>query len=261
MKQNQNKLFPQLLSILFCIGVWLLLAYLIGAPLILPSPLAVFSEILKLLRTSSFWLDFLLTFLRVLISFAISVISGLLLGIASAKYSFVNDFLKFPISVIRSTPVVALILPAMFWFTSGIVPVFVAVLMALPVMTASSYSGFTPSYDTRQRLFKAQCLGLRGWIPFWYIKVPAALPSVKAGAEAVFGLCWKVVAAGEVLSLPKKGAGSLMHTAQVHLETARVLAVTLILVLACHLTQKAFKLGRGFSFAKNIKKHYNKSLQ
>ena len=55
-----------------------------------------------------------------------------------------------------------------------------------------------------------------------------------------FGLTWKVVAAGEVLSLPKYAAGTMLQKAQVHLETSTVIAVAIILVLVSFAIERLF---------------------
>ena len=92
--------------------------------------------------------------------------------------------------------------------------------------------------ENQEKLFKASCYGFTGFKAFRYIRLPAALPSLMAGAESVFGLCWKVVAAGEVLSIPRYGAGSLMQYSQLHLETADTLAYTLAIIIFSYIGGK-----------------------
>ncbi len=94
----------------------------------------------------------------------------------------------------------------------------------------------------------AKIYGLSKSQIFGKILIPSAIDSWAFGSSAAFGLSWKVVAAGEVLSLPKFALGSLMQTSQVHLETADVMALALILVFAAFavssLASLAFKLIR-----------------
>ena len=67
-------------------------------------------------------------------------------------------------------------------------------------------------------------------------------------------MSWKVVAAGEVLSVPRLGAGALLRQAQVHLETADVLAVTSMLVFVSWLIQKIAAYIHSLHFpSKNLK--------
>ena len=227
--------FCKIISPFFLILVWYTVALLIQAPLILPFPHRVLIRLFELSSTLLFWKAFAFTFLRVIISFFISLTAGFFLGIFAADSKAFSTFLDFPLELLRVTPVVALILPALFWFTSGMVPVFVAVLMCLPVVTTAAKKGFSHSSENLERLFKANSRGFTGLNAFFYIRLPAAAPSIASGAESAFGLSWKVVAAGEVLSLPRYASGSLMQQAQVHLESADVLAVTLALIIVSYI--------------------------
>ena len=238
MEKMSREHFCKIISPFFLLLIWYLLSALINAPLILPYPHSVIKRLFQLSSTLVFWKAFCFTFLRVVISFCISLITGFLLGLLAADKPYFKAFLAFPLELIRATPVIALILPALFWFTSGTVPVFVAVLMCLPVMITASCNGFEHNAENLEKLFKANTRGFTGIKAFRYIRLPAALPSLLSGAESSFGLAWKVVAAGEVLSIPRYSAGSLMQKAQVHLESADVLAITLMLVLISFICKK-----------------------
>lgn len=228
----------RIISPLFFFMLWYIISRIINAPLILPYPHVVALRLIEISKTQLFWLSFGATVFRVFAAFVISFILGFFTGLFSADYSIVQNLLSFPLNVIRSTPLVAFILLALFWFKSGSVPVFVAVLMALPVMITASEKGFAKNSENQEKLFKANCYGFTGFKAFWYIRLPSAMPSLLSAAESSFGLCWKVVAAGEVLSIPRNAAGSLMQKAQVHLETADVLAVTFTLVIISFVCQK-----------------------
>ena len=232
--------FFKIISPFFLILAWYAVAAIISAPLILPYPHTVLLRLSQLVRTGLFWKAFAFTFSRVIIAFLISLITGFFLGLFAADSKAFAAFLEFPLGLVRATPVIALILPALFWFTSGIVPVFVAILMCLPIVITASQKGFFHSPENLEKLFKANSRGFTGLKAFFYIRLPAAAPAFASGAESAFGISWKVVAAGEVLSLPRYAAGSLMQQAQVHLESAEVLAVTCFLVLFSWLCQFAF---------------------
>lgn len=208
------------------------------APLILPSPADVFKTVFVLSGDRIFWSNIAATFIRCLLSFFISLVLGTVAGIICGVSVFMRNFLSVPLSVIRSTPVVSFILLALFWFDSSSVPVFVSVLMTLPVMVTSVISGFT---ERNSRLSAMACLyGFSRFQRFRWITMPAVLPFFLTGAVSCFGLTWKVVAAGEVLCLPKLGSGTLLQTAQVHLETGQVMAVTLVLVVLSFVLEKLF---------------------
>ena len=192
----------------------------------------------SLVKTKAFWQAFAHTFLRVIISFAITVVIGTALGIAAGFSKFLRDFFELPLAVIRATPVVAFILIALFWFKSGTVPVFVSVLMTLPIMTTAVTNGFSKADEKLMGMAKVFCL-TRSQI-FKYIQFPSLVPFLLNGMVSSFGLTWKVVAAGEVLSLPKYAAGTMLQKAQVHLETSTVIAVAIILVLVSFAIERLF---------------------
>lgn len=237
----QRKILRNLISVLIFIFLWYVISALINASLILPYPHEVVKRMIFLCCTKNFWISFCFTFLRVLAAFVISLIAGFLLGFLSADYIMIKDLLSFPLAVIRTVPVISFILIAIFWFKSDIVPVFVAFLMAFPVMLSSCEKGFEKQSEIQEKLFKAECVGFTGFNAFRYIRLPYAMPSICSGAESSFGLCWKVVAAAEVLSIPKMAVGSIMQKAQIHLETADLLAATLILVIFSLIFQKTFQ--------------------
>ncbi len=234
--------FSRSLSPLFLLILWYGAAFFIKAPLILPYPHSVLFRLFELAGSLYFWQSFAFTFLRVIIAFLLSFITGFFLGLLSADCPAFQAFISLPLGIIRVTPVISIILLALFWFESTSVPVFVAVLMALPLMITASQKGFEKNRENEEKLYKAACYGFTGLYAFRYIRLPAALPSIMAASESAFGLCWKVVAAGEVLSLPHFAAGGLMQKSQLHLETADLMAVTLTLILISGLCQLGLKL-------------------
>lgn len=236
--ENVKKIITYFLSVIVIFIIWGILAKKVDAPLILPSISEVLSQIIEFIKTKSFWHNFLYTFCRVLTAFLISLFSGSFLGIICGYSKISKDFFDIPLSIIRSTPVVAIILVTLFWFESSSVPVFVAVLMGLPIVVSGITKGFLES--DKNLVFMADVFNFSWWQKLVYIKLPCLKPFFINSAVSVFGLSWKVVVAGEVLSLPKYGFGSLMQLSQVHLETASVVAITLILVTLSFSIEKIF---------------------
>ena len=238
--RKARTLLAYILSLIIIVAVWFILARIINAPLILPGPAAVFNAAKDLVQSPSFWRAFAHTFLRVIISFVITVLLGTVIGIAAGFSRFFRSFFELPLAIIRATPVVAFILIALFWFKSGTVPVFVCVLMTLPIMTTAVANGFSKTDEKLLGMAKVFNFN-RGQI-FRYIQMPSLVPFFLNGMVSTFGLSWKVVAAGEVLSLPKYAAGTMLQKAQVHLETSTVMAVAILLVAVSFLLEQVFML-------------------
>lgn len=221
------------------LAVWEIISLIINAPLILPGVPAVGKEIIRLCSSGNFWLNFLYSFARIIISFLISVILGFLLGCLSGLVPVFKTLLEIPVSAMRATPVISVILIALFWFKSNTVPVFVCVLMALPIVITGVSNGF--SQVDKKLLEMAEVYKLSLMKTFFAVKLPSVMPFFLNAIVQSFGLCWKVVIAGEVMCIPKKGLGSLMQVSQVHLETATVIAATVILVTVSFAMEQSLK--------------------
>lgn len=218
--------------------MWHILSLIINAELILPSPTNVFISVIQIIKSQSFWSHFLHTFLRIIISFVLSVFFGTILGIFCGLNPYVNQFFKLPISILRATPIVAFILIALFWFNSSTIPIFVSVIMTLPLISTNVTSGFENADE--KILQMAKIYNFTFLQKLLYIKFLYVFPYFLSGISSAFGLTWKVVVAGEIISLPKKAIGTIMSQSQVHLETQQVIAYTIILVLISFLLESIF---------------------
>ena len=136
--------------------------------------------------------------------------------------------MELPITIIRSTPVVALILIMLFWFNSNIVPIVICVLMTLPIMISSVKTGIKTTNPNL--VFFVKSRNFNSLMVLFRVKLINARVNILEGALQCFSLSWKVVIAGEVLCLPKKAIGTNIHISQIHLETNEVIANTIILV-------------------------------
>jgi len=214
---------------------------ILDSSLILPLPKDVFLCAVKLFREIVFWKNVFITFLRVIESFLFSIIFGSFIGILCGKFLFVKEFLEIPISILRSTPVVALILILIFAFSSSTVPIVVSILMSLPVMISSISNGFVFSEDDKKLFFMAKIFHFTKKQRIFHLWIPKLCPFFLSGFIASFGMSWKVVVAGEVLCLPKFALGTQLSTAQVHLESQEVLAISIIIVGLSFLLEKGMK--------------------
>jgi NitT/TauT family transport system permease protein len=238
-KPISHRLIAGTLGAITFVVLWFLLARVIGSVLILPGPGDVAGKLYSLLGSADFWSSVCGTLKRVFLSFLLSVTIGGLTGAASGIYPWIRDFLAPILTTIRATPVLALILIAMFWLPSTYVPIFSAFLMAFPVMHTSTYVGVA-SID-KDLLEMASIFKVPATVRFFRLRLPAARGHFLAGAKNTLGLCWKVVVAGEVLSQPTFALGTSLQDARLSLETSSVLAWAVATVFLCGISE--FVLG------------------
>lgn len=227
--------FNSFISILALMTLWEGTSRIVGQELILPSPGRVIQASLQLYGSVSFLQAIAGTFIRVLGSFLICILAGAMSGIPSGIKPEWEAFFSPLLTTVRATPVLAVILIAMLWFPSGLVPVFSAFLMAYPVMHASFTTGVA-ACDTKL-LEMARLFGVPRKTIFISLRLPSAMPQLLAGSRTTLGLCWKVVVAGEVLSQPEFALGSGLQQARIWLETPRVLAWAAATVILCGLSE------------------------
>jgi len=228
-----------LLSSAVLIGIWWIASFFVS-DIILPPPGRVLSDFTQFLAQRSFWLSLQATFFRGIESFLISLIIGTAVGIASGSIAAVEALFRPLLSVIKATPVLAVILLAFIWFQTGTVPIFAAVLMAFPVVTQNVMIGVKEIPKELVEMGKVYRFSPKQ--QFFHITLPSITPFLISGGRSALGLTWKVVVAAEVLTVPRHGIGSGLQFAQINLETSRVLAWTLTAILLSALSELLFDL-------------------
>jgi NitT/TauT family transport system permease protein len=216
-------------SALALVVVWRLAAAAVGAPIILPTPEATARAVLAVLRSRGFAAAVGATALRGLFAFGLSVALGLAAGVAAARSRIVGNMLQPFLTVVRSTPVMAVILLAMIWFRTGAVPVFVGFLVAFPIVYASVVEGIRsvdPQLEEMARVY-----GIEGARLVRHLTLPALLPFLLGASSSALGLTWRVVVGAEILSQPLHAVGTALQTAQARLETASVFSWTIVAIV------------------------------
>ncbi len=239
MKRNhffESILYSFLLPITVILVLWIMQSASINSPLILPSPSLVFISLAELIKTSTFWQNILATTIRTLYSFIISLAISVMLGCLTGFSKKSEQFLSFPMSIIKTAPVVSFILLAIFWFSTNMVNVFIGVLMTLPVMTGAMTSGIKSIDKKLIDMANVYQFTIRQKII--HIYKPQVMPYFFSGCITAFALSWKVVVASEVLSLPKQGIGTALQMSKMHIETQDVFAYTIATIILSFLFEK-----------------------
>ena len=239
--RNKSKL----LIILFWILIWEILSLIINQEIYLPSPHAAFSSLMNLLNKKDTYTTILYSTYRTLTGFFLSCALGILLGIICGIHKAVCNLFYPLIGIIRTIPVMSIIIIAIMWFKDTNVPIFVAFLMCFPIIWTNSVSGIH-STDIKLlqmcEVYKVKKIRIIKSVYF-----NSSLPYIKAGMISALGIGWKVTSAAEVLSLPKYSIGRFLYDSKVYLEIPDLFAWTIIIVslsfLFENLLKYIFKIG------------------
>jgi NitT/TauT family transport system permease protein len=241
MISNSKRMWTTLISLTLYLGIWKLLSVIIGRSIILPPPEEVMLQTLRFLATRDAWSKILATCLRGLGGFSISLLLGIVTGLAAGRSRVFKWFSDPFLISIRSIPVLSLILLAVIWFPTELVPVFICFLIAYPVISSAVASGV--SQVDSELLEMAAVYKKSQWTVLRDITLPSVMPYLLNGVSTGLGLTWKSVVAAEVLSMPSSGLGTAMQTAQLQLDTAHLFAWTLIVVILASLSEALLRLG------------------
>ena len=195
----------------FWLAVWMLVAALVAQPLILPGPGAVALALLRLVCDGGTWAILAGSGARILGGLALAAVcGGVLAGISSRSRAFAH-LVAPALSFVKATPVACVVVLLLIWLGSARVSIAAVFLMALPGVYFSLAGGW--------RLFCAHT---------WR----EVLPFVLSCARSVIGMSWKAGVAAELIGMAVGTVGERIYQAKLLIETADLLAWTVLVVVA-----------------------------
>ena len=215
--------------LLFWLGLWALLARLVGQALLLPSPLRVLRALAALAGTRDFWFATGRSILRVLAGLLSATLLGVLLAALTERSRLARLLLAPAMTLIKSTPVASFILLALLWLGRDVLPAFITALMVLPVVWSNVSAGL--SARDGQLMELARVYRLPPLRVLRRITVPSVLPYFRSALRASLGMGWKAGIAAEVLTVPQRSIGKNIFEAKLYLETTELFAWTLTVIL------------------------------
>ena len=225
---SKKKHLQTALIALIYFAVWEAASLLVGKELLLPSPLSTFGRLFSLLTKGDSWLYAGLTLLRIMSGYLLGVAGGVLLAIFTARSRFAEALLSPLRAIIKASPVTSFILLALLWLTSDMVPLFISLLMALPIVWTTTAEAIL---QTDVRLVEmGRIFGLSRWQIVKKIYIPSALPQFLAACTTALGFAWKSGVAAEIIALPKQSIGYRLYESKLRIETVDLFAWTLLIV-------------------------------
>lgn len=230
---TKQQKYISIVSIIVLLILWKLLSLYYKSDFILPSPEKTILTVFQLFISSDFLKIVGVTLLRGILGFiiaaAVGVICGILAGLSPRFHAIIN-----PIIVItRSTPVIAITLLALIWFSPDTMPIFIGMLTMFPIICISVMDGMKnvdPNLINMAQFYKVERKRIvQG------IYLPAIFPFIISGFSTAVGIGWRAIIVGEVLSQPKYGIGTQMQSAQTFLRVDVLIAWTFIAILISYL--------------------------
>ena len=129
------------LTLAFWVAVWAALALLVNRELLLPAPWVVVRRLCELAATAAFWRITAVSIGRVLLGITAAVALGTGMAVACSVSKTADALLRPLMTVVKSTPVASFVVLALVWIARDWLPVFISLLMVLPVVWSNVCAG------------------------------------------------------------------------------------------------------------------------
>ena len=221
----------------FWLAVWMLVAALVAQPLILPGPGAVVAALLRLVCDGGTWAILAGSGARILGGLALAAVcGGVLAGVSSRSRAFAR-LVAPALSFVKATPVACVVVLLLIWLGSARVSIAAVFLMALPGVYFSLAEGLAQVNGSLEEMFRLH--GVRGWRLFCAHTWREVLPFVLSCARAVIGMGWKAGVAAELIGMAVGTVGERIYQAKLLIETADLLAWTVLVVAVSWACERA----------------------
>lgn len=214
----------------FWLAVWVLVAALVAQPLILPGPGAVALALLRLVCDGGTWAILAGSGARILGGLALAAVCGGVLAGASVRSRTFARLVAPALSFVKATPVACVVVLLLIWLGSARVSIAAVFLMALPGVYFSLVEGLAQVDKPLEQMLRLH--GMRGWRLFCAHTWREVLPFVLSCAKAVIGMSWKAGVAAELIGMATGTVGERIYQAKLLIETADLLAWTVLVVAA-----------------------------
>lgn len=214
----------------FWLAAWMLVAALVAQPLILPGPGAVVMALLHLVCDGGTWAILAGSGARILGGLALAAVCGGVLAGVSARSRAFARLVAPALSFVKATPVACVVVLLLIWLGSARVSIAAVFLMALPGVYFSLAEGLSQVNKPLEQMFRMH--GVRGWRLFCAHTWREVLPFVLSCARAVIGMGWKAGVAAELIGMAMGTVGERIYQAKLLIETADLLAWTVLVVAA-----------------------------
>jgi len=225
-KRRRSKLASrgvQAAFVIILVGMWYIgTTYFRISPILLPNPVAVFDELMDVLRTGEYIPDLKVTLGELAVAFSISASAGITLGYLISRSQYSIRVFEPLFAGIYSVPII-LFLPLYILFF-GLGP---ASKIALGVTTSffpivlNTIAGF--GYVDRIFVLSARSMGASEFQLFRWVLLPAAFPIILTGLRIGFTVALLSILGSETIASLAGLGHRIVHLAE-GMDTARMFA-------------------------------------
>ena len=218
--------------------VWQLASYAIHNPILMAGPIETLAALWRLAGDASFLESIIFSFLRIVGGFLLGAAAGIGLAFWTSKKPVLGDILAPLITALKSVPVASFIILALIWFGSGMLSFFISFIVVFPILYLNTQQGLL-SIDTKL-VEMADVFHIPAASRLRYVILPGLAPFLESAFALSLGMSWKSGIAAELIGQYKLSIGNQMYLCKISLDTAGILAWTLVIICISWIFEKGF---------------------
>ena len=227
-------------SVIALLVIWQAAAMRVANDILIPYPMETLLETVKLFGSASFYQTVGATLLRVAKGFLLSMSAALILCILSDRFPVVKEVLHPILVIFKTIPNISYIVMALIWLGAEGAVSAVSFMILFPVFAGA----FSSRLENEDRLLKEVKLLYPEtfWYDIRYRVIPNLIPELLASGKTAAGLGLKVGIMAEILGQVRSGIGRSMNYARLNLDTAKIVAWTIVIIVISVLLDRIFEL-------------------
>src|SRR4029077_12778755 len=180
------------------------------------------------LQDHSVLIGIAVTMKRMLIGYSLSVVLGMVLGLAVASNKFLEETLGALLVSLQSLPSICWVPLAILWFGLTEKAILFVLLMGCILSVTIAME------DGRKQMPKiytmaGRNLGASGFRLFWFVLLPASLPYIVSGLKQGWAFAWRSLITAEMLYV-SLGLGQVLMMGRETNNTNAVIAVMILII-------------------------------
>lgn len=235
---SSKSVLQKALAIICALLLWQAAAMIVDMKILLVSPVDVAVRLISLIPEGDFWTTVMFSLLRIVLGFLAAFILGILLAVASGRFSIIETFLWPYVITIKSVPVASFIILSFIWLSGNQLPTFISFLMVFPIIYSNVLQGIK---STDPKLLEMATLYKVPWgKKLLYIYTANVKPYLISACSVALGMSWKSGVAAEVIGVVDGSIGGKLYEAKVHFLMGDLFAWTVVIVVVSVLFEKVF---------------------
>ncbi len=206
----------------------------IWKPYSFPSPLNTVSALVRIVKDGSLFTGIFYSVRRLIVGYAISVITGLFLGFIIYRFKVFGEKLKPLILGLQSLPSICWVPFALLWFGIGEKAIiFIIVLgstFSIAISISEAIANVSPLYIKAAKTMGIKHNGIGSKSLFRKVILPGGLPTILLGLKQGWAFAWRALISGEVIA-SRTGLGYILMVGRDFQDIGQVAGIMVVIII------------------------------